>query len=72
MLVDAIFPRGLMSLMGMTCVGLGGSPVWLGRVTCPPGVGDVTPPNQKWGTGHVTVAETEVGVDQVIGVEPEE
>ena len=33
----AILARGLMSLMGTTCVGLGGSPVWRGRVTFPLG-----------------------------------
>ena len=33
----AILARGLMSLMETTCIGLGGSRVWQGRVTCPLG-----------------------------------
>ena len=33
----AILPRGLMTLMGMTCVGLGISRVWCGSVICPLG-----------------------------------
>ena len=38
-LSGAILARGLMSQMGTTCECQGGSPVWLGRVTCPPGHG---------------------------------
>ena len=38
-----ILALGLMSLMGTTCVGLGGSQVWRGRVTCSPGAVQVTP-----------------------------
>ena len=39
---------GFMSLMATTCIGLAGSPVWWGRVTCPTGA------------VHVTTAEMEV------------
>ena len=54
---------GLISLMGTTCVSLGGS-----RITCvagkchlPPGVDHVTTADPEVASGHVTPAELEVG-----------
>ena len=56
---DVILALGLMSLMGTTCVGLGGSRVWRGRVTCPPGADHVTTAKTEVGSGHVTPEEPE-------------
>ena len=56
----AFLPRGLLSLMGTTCVGLGGSRVWRGRSFAPLGLFTFHPQNQKWGTGLVNPAELEV------------
>ena len=66
-----IVARGLMSLMGTTCVGLGGSRVWQGRVTCPPGGSRDTCRTGSWDRStdfcrsqmwvvHVTPSELEV------------
>ena len=64
---------GLISLMGTTCVSLGGS-----RITCvagkchlSPGVDHVTTTDPEVASGHVTPGEPEVGVCHVIPTEPE-
>ena len=57
----AILPRGLVILMGTTCVDLGGSPLWLGRVTCPPGVGYVTPAEPEVWDGSSDCLQTGSG-----------
>ena len=62
---------GLMSLMGTTCVGLGGSRVWCGRVTCPPGARQVTPTEPEEGAGSRDCDEPDVRVDHVTPTELE-
>ena len=52
-----IMARGLMSLMGTTCVGLGGSRVWQEESLAHRG-------------GHVTPAELEVGTGQLTSADP--
>ena len=42
---------GLISLMGTTCVSLGGSRVWRGSVTCPLGWITLQPLIRKWRRG---------------------
>ena len=60
-----------MSLMGTTCVGLGGSRVWRRRANCPSGGGHVTPAESEVWLGHLTPMELQVGAGHVTPAMPE-